>query len=44
MRGDIRELLQGNYRIVYLVQKMSIVVLTVFEGDSILSEKKIDHQ
>lgn len=31
-REDIRELIEGNYRIVYQVLDDRIVVLTVFEG------------
>jgi addiction module RelE/StbE family toxin len=31
-REDVREVLVGNYRIVYEVQKTEIRVLTVFEG------------
>jgi plasmid stabilization system protein ParE len=31
-RGDIREFILRNYRIVYLVGKTDLFVLTVFEG------------
>jgi plasmid stabilization system protein ParE len=31
-REDVREVLVGNYRIVYEIQKTEIRVLTVFEG------------
>ena len=31
-RDDIRELIEGNYRIVYQVFEDRLVVLTVFEG------------
>ncbi len=31
-REDIRELIEGNYRIVYQVFENHLVVLTVFEG------------
>ena len=31
-REDVREILVGNYRIVYEIQKAEIRVLTVFEG------------
>ena len=31
-RDDIRELIEGNYRIVYQVFSDRVVVLTVFEG------------
>ena len=33
---DIRELIQGNYRIVYRVRSDSVEVLTVFEGHRLL--------
>jgi toxin ParE1/3/4 len=32
LRDDIRELIEGNYRIVYQVFENRLVVLTVFEG------------
>jgi addiction module RelE/StbE family toxin len=32
LREDIRELIEGNYRIVYQVLEDRLVVLTVFEG------------
>lgn len=38
---NIRELLYKNYRIVYLVKKNSIDVLTVFEGHQLLKEEEI---
>lgn len=31
-RNDVREVFLGNYRIVYLVKKGSIIILTIFEG------------
>lgn len=31
-REDLREIIRGNYRIVYCVSKESIDVLTIFEG------------
>jgi plasmid stabilization system protein ParE len=31
-RDDVREVLQGSYRIVYLVGERAIEVLTVFEA------------
>jgi toxin ParE1/3/4 len=37
-RPDLREVLQGSYRIVYAVSDNEIVVLTVFEGHRLLSE------
>ncbi len=38
---NIRELLFNNYRIVYLVKKSSVEVLTVFEGHQLLNKEKI---
>jgi len=32
LRDDIRELIEGNYRIVYQVFEDRLVILTVFEG------------
>lgn len=32
LRDDIRELIEGNYRIVYHILEDSVVVLTVFES------------
>ena len=40
-REDIRELIEGNYRIVYQVLDDRIVVLTVFEGHQLLKQGKI---
>ena len=31
-RADLREFVEGNYRIVYLARTQTIEVLTVFEG------------
>ncbi len=41
-REDIRELLEGNYRIVYQVAKDRLVVLTVFEGHRLFPVKDPD--
>lgn len=38
---NIRELLHKNYRIVYLVKKNSIDILTVFEGHQLLKKDEI---
>lgn len=38
---NIRELLYKNYRIVYLIKKSSIEVLTVFEGHQLLKREEI---
>ena len=32
LRDDIRELIEGNYRIVYKIFEDRLVILTVFEG------------
>ncbi|MCP4043090.1 MAG: type II toxin-antitoxin system RelE/ParE family toxin [Gammaproteobacteria bacterium] len=39
--GDLRELVEGNYRIVYRIRDGIVEVLTVFEGHRLLSEKDI---
>lgn len=41
-RDDIRELIEGNYRIVYQVFADRLVVLTVFEGHRLLPEETVD--
>ena len=38
---NIRELLYKNYRIVYLIKKSSVEVLTVFEGHQLLKKEEI---
>ena len=38
---NIRELIHKNYRIVYLVKKNSIDILTVFEGHRLLKDEEI---
>jgi len=35
---DIREVFEGNYRIVYRVHKRHVQILTVFEGHRLFSE------
>ena len=37
----IREVLHTNYRIVYLIKKNSIDILTVFEGHQLLKKEEI---
>jgi len=37
----IRELLYKNYRIVYLIKKNSLEILTVFEGHQLLKQEEI---
>ncbi len=34
--NNIREVLLGNYRIVYLVQNETVLIITVFEGHKLL--------
>lgn len=38
---NIRERLHKNYRIVYLIKKNSIEILTVFEGHQLLKKEEI---
>ena len=38
---NIRELLYKNYRIVYLVKKKSVEILTIFEGHQLLKKEEI---
>jgi len=38
---NIRELLYKNYRIVYLVKRKSVNILTVFEGHQLLRKEEI---
>ena len=38
---NIRELLHKHYRIVYLVKKSSVEILTVFEGHQLLNKEEI---
>ncbi|MGA9480081.1 MAG: type II toxin-antitoxin system RelE/ParE family toxin [Desulfobacterales bacterium] len=42
-RDDIRELIEGKYRIVYQVLTDRLVVLTVFEGHRLFPEEKVDN-
>ncbi|MGD8846852.1 MAG: type II toxin-antitoxin system RelE/ParE family toxin [Desulfobacteraceae bacterium] len=41
-RNDIRELIEGNYRIVYQVFEDRLVILTVFEGHQLFPEEAVD--
>jgi addiction module RelE/StbE family toxin len=41
MRDEIRELIEGNYRIVYQVFEDRLVVLTVFEGHALFPDDKV---
>ncbi len=38
---NIRELIHKNYRIVYLIKKNAVVILTVFEGHQLLKKEEI---
>ena len=40
-REDIRELIEGNYRIVYQVFADRLVILTVFEGHQLFPKEKL---
>lgn len=42
-RHDIRELIEGNYRIVYQVFSDKLVILTVFEGHRLFPIEKMQH-
>jgi len=42
LREDIRELIEGNYRIVYQVFENRLVVLTVIEGHHLFSQENLD--
>jgi len=39
--SQIREIIYKNYRVVYLLKKNSIEILTVFEGHKLLRKKEI---
>lgn len=41
-RSDIREILVGNYRIVYRVNSTQVIILTVFEGHRALRSEEFD--
>ena len=41
-RDDVRELIEGNYRIVYRVLKDAVDILTLFEGHKQMGD--LDHQ
>jgi len=43
-RMEIREILYKNYRIVYLLKKNSIEILTVFEGHRLLRKDEINRK
>ena len=41
-RNDIREIIKGNYRIIYKVLKYEIHILTIRHGKRLLDEKVIE--
>lgn len=41
-REDIRELLQGNYRLIYRVSERRVDILTVFHGAQLLRQSDLD--
>lgn len=40
--GDLRELIDGNYRLVYRVKDAAVEVLTVFEAHHLLPEDDLE--
>lgn len=42
-QNDIRELIEGNYRIVYQAFSDKLVILTVFEGHRLFPVEKVQH-
>ena len=40
-QDDIREALEGNYRIVFQITSESIIILTIFEGHRLFSLKSM---
>jgi toxin ParE1/3/4 len=40
-RNEIQEILLGNYRIIYRLEKESILILTVRHGKQLLSEEEL---
>ena len=43
LRDDIRELIEGNYRIVYQIFEDRLVILTVFEGHQLFPVEKMSN-
>ena len=43
-REDLREVIEGNYRIVYRVAKRSVDIITIFEGHRLLSPESFDRE
>jgi len=42
LRDDIRELIEGTYRIVYQVFSDRLVILTVFEGHALFPTERLE--
>jgi toxin ParE1/3/4 len=42
-RDDIRELIEGNYRIVYQIFEDRLVILTIFEGHQLFPAEKMSN-
>jgi len=42
-QNDIREMIEGDYRIVYQVFSDKLVILTVFEGHRLFPVEKVQH-
>ncbi len=40
-RDDVRELIEGNYRIVYRIQKDAVHLLTIFEAHKLLQLSEV---
>lgn len=43
LRDDIRELIEGNYRIVYQIFEDRLVILTIFEGHQLFPAEKMSN-
>ncbi len=41
--SDLRELIDGNYRIVYRVRKKNVEIITVFEAHRLFPECDLDN-
>jgi toxin ParE1/3/4 len=39
--GEFRELIEGNYRIVYRIKNKNIEIITVFEGHQLLPDEDL---
>jgi toxin ParE1/3/4 len=43
-REDIREIIHGNYRIIYQLNTETIIILTLFEGHKLLDLHRLDSE